>query len=239
MRTPLLLLAVAIGIGDPLGVSAQTRATTADLVGIIRDATDAVLPGITVTATNVETNQSRTTVTEADGRYAIPALPPGIYSCDRLAVGIRRPEAGERDPDARLAGRAGLHAAARRHDRSGHGRRATRRSSTRRRPRSRRVVSQQQIEQPADRRPELHLVRRHHARRDHRSDAAAGRLGDVGADVRRPARAIEQHHRRRPRQQRRRRSAACAPRSARRPCASSRCSPTRTRPSSATPPAAC
>ena len=36
----------------------------------------------------------------------------------------------------------------------------------------------------------------------HRSHAAAGRVGDVGADVRRSARALEQHHGRRPRQQR-------------------------------------
>ena len=71
-----------------------------------------------------------------------------------------------------------------------------------------------------------------------RSDAAAGRLGDVRTDVRRPARAIEQHHRRRPRQQRHRGRQRARGRSARKRCANSRCSRTPIRRSSAKPPAA-
>lgn len=59
---------------------AQTRATSADLTGIVYDQSKAVLPGVTVTITNVDTGLARTVVTEGDGRFAAPALPPGTYT---------------------------------------------------------------------------------------------------------------------------------------------------------------
>ena len=59
--------------------AAQTRATSADLAGVVRDATGGVLPGATVTATNVATSQARSTVTDGEGRFLLPALVPGTY----------------------------------------------------------------------------------------------------------------------------------------------------------------
>jgi carboxypeptidase family protein/TonB-dependent receptor-like protein len=59
---------------------AQGRATTADLTGVVVDQSKAVLPGATVTATNVETNLTRSALTDGAGRFTIPALPPGIYT---------------------------------------------------------------------------------------------------------------------------------------------------------------
>ena len=75
-RWTILLVIATFG---PPSVAAQSRATTADLVGTVYDQSRAVLPGATVTATNTETNQSRETVAEANGRFVIPALPPGVY----------------------------------------------------------------------------------------------------------------------------------------------------------------
>jgi hypothetical protein len=72
------------GVGLMLVLSnlagAQTRATSADLTGVVYDQSKAVLPGVTVTVTNVETGLTRVVVTEADGRFAAPALPPGTYT---------------------------------------------------------------------------------------------------------------------------------------------------------------
>src|SRR5688572_20211519 len=60
-------------------MSAQTRATSADLSGVVYDPSKAVLPGATVTVTNRDTGVTRTSVTSGGGRYAFLALPPGTY----------------------------------------------------------------------------------------------------------------------------------------------------------------
>ncbi len=82
MRCPMLrmlLSLVLLAAGAP-GAAAQSRATAADLTGTITDALQAVLPGATVTAVNADTNLTRATLTDSEGRYTIPALPPGTYA---------------------------------------------------------------------------------------------------------------------------------------------------------------
>ncbi|HLJ72989.1 MAG TPA: TonB-dependent receptor, partial [Thermoanaerobaculia bacterium] len=64
----------------PFALFAQGRSTAADVQGTIRDQTGAVLPGVTVAATNAATNQSRTAVTDRNGHYYIGALQPGLYT---------------------------------------------------------------------------------------------------------------------------------------------------------------
>ncbi len=61
----------------PFGAFAQS--TNGSISGVVTDETGAVLPGVTVTATNVATGVSRTTTTTATGSYQIPLLPPGNY----------------------------------------------------------------------------------------------------------------------------------------------------------------
>ena len=68
---------------SPVGARAalaQGRATTADLAGLVVDASRAVLPGVTVTIINAGTGLERVVTSGADGRFTIPALPPGTYS---------------------------------------------------------------------------------------------------------------------------------------------------------------
>ena len=64
----------------PVLALAQARLTGADLQGTVRDESGAVLPGVTVTATNTATNQSRSGVTDGQGKFYIPALGAGTYS---------------------------------------------------------------------------------------------------------------------------------------------------------------
>ena len=61
-------------------VAAQTQITTGVLQGTVTDASGAVMPGVDVEARNVETNLSRTAVTDRDGRFVILQLPPGRYT---------------------------------------------------------------------------------------------------------------------------------------------------------------
>jgi hypothetical protein len=72
-------LALLVGVLLPAAATAQARLTGADVQGTVRDESGAVLPGVTVTATNVETGLVRAGLTAGEGRYVIPALPPGTY----------------------------------------------------------------------------------------------------------------------------------------------------------------
>jgi hypothetical protein len=59
-------------------VSASAQAT---LTGIVRDPSDAVLPGVTVEATSPALIEKlRTVITDATGQYRITELPPGTYT---------------------------------------------------------------------------------------------------------------------------------------------------------------
>jgi hypothetical protein len=78
MRTVGAVL-LALGVSGWTSVAAQTRPTSADLLGVVYDQSRGVLPGVTVTATNTDTNQVRSTVTDGGGRFTIPAIAPGLY----------------------------------------------------------------------------------------------------------------------------------------------------------------
>ncbi len=55
---------------------------TAQLTGRIGDQTNAVVPDTRITVTNTKTNVSRDSLTNGEGFYTIPLLPPGEYSIE-------------------------------------------------------------------------------------------------------------------------------------------------------------
>src|SRR5688572_1573146 len=59
-------------------VSAQT-ATTGSIEGFITDQHGAVVPGVAVTVTSPNLIRTQTSITDEDGRYHLPNLPPGKY----------------------------------------------------------------------------------------------------------------------------------------------------------------
>jgi hypothetical protein len=75
-----LFLAVALSITLPAGAAAQSQITTAVIEGVVSDASGAVMPGVTVDVRNVDTNFTRTLVTDRDGRFVALQLPPGRYT---------------------------------------------------------------------------------------------------------------------------------------------------------------
>jgi hypothetical protein len=64
---------------------AQTGGT---LQGAVMDDQGLALPGATVTLTNLETGWTRSDVTDEQGRYRAPALPPGVYSVQAELAGF-------------------------------------------------------------------------------------------------------------------------------------------------------
>jgi hypothetical protein len=71
----LLGLVLSLAVASAQGIGA------ASIVGIVRDTSGAVLPGVTVEASSpVLIERVRSAVTDSDGRYQIAELRPGAYA---------------------------------------------------------------------------------------------------------------------------------------------------------------
>jgi hypothetical protein len=89
LRSPLFLL-VFVGFSHFLlpEASFSQGETTSAIVGQVTDATNAAIPGATVTITNRETALQRTAKTDDEGRFNFPQLKPGTYSVKVEAEGF-------------------------------------------------------------------------------------------------------------------------------------------------------
>ena len=89
MRTKLLALLAAAVLWVPSIAGAQIG-QTATLTGTVVDQSGAVLPGVTVTVTGESLiGGARTAVTDENGVYRFPALPPGTYSVSAELSGFK------------------------------------------------------------------------------------------------------------------------------------------------------
>jgi hypothetical protein len=75
-----------VGLSSP-NLHAQTMAAT--IQGTVTDATGAVVPGATITATNQENGLQRSAGSSGAGIYAMPNLPPGRYRVQVSAPGFQ------------------------------------------------------------------------------------------------------------------------------------------------------
>jgi outer membrane receptor protein involved in Fe transport len=74
-----LVLAFVLTIGALVPAILTAQAQTGTLQGTVKDQSDAVLPGVTVSVTSPGLQGTRETVSDGNGVYTIPALPPGNY----------------------------------------------------------------------------------------------------------------------------------------------------------------
>jgi Carboxypeptidase regulatory-like domain len=70
--------------------SASAQAVTGTLLGHVTDSSGAGVPGATITATEVQTNTSRTTVTNEAGTYTFSSLKDGTYNVTAELQGFRK-----------------------------------------------------------------------------------------------------------------------------------------------------
>ena len=80
----IILLSVA------LPSTALAQRTSATVRGTIRDPTQAVLPGVTVTLTNQDTGLVRSVVSNDQGIYSAPDLPVGRYLVEAELSGFKK-----------------------------------------------------------------------------------------------------------------------------------------------------
>ena len=83
----LCVLVLALS-GATAPVWAQSESGSAALEGSVRDGAGAVIPGASVTARSISTGTSRTTQTDASGRFAFPAIGVGEYTVEFMLAGF-------------------------------------------------------------------------------------------------------------------------------------------------------
>jgi len=78
-RKGLCLSAVSTVLLFLLAIPVLAQLPTATILGVAKDSSGGVLPGVNVTVTNVDTGLTRTVKTSDDGEYRLPELPVGRY----------------------------------------------------------------------------------------------------------------------------------------------------------------
>src|SRR5947207_7916161 len=63
-------------------------AQNAQITGVVKDSSGGIVPGVTVTGRNAENGFTRVAVTEANGEYRLPSLPPGRYTVTAELAGF-------------------------------------------------------------------------------------------------------------------------------------------------------
>ena len=73
------LTVCVLAIGLP-GTGFAQSATTGAVIGTVTDSNGALLPGVTVTITSIDTGVSRVVKSNRSGEYTVDALDPGSYT---------------------------------------------------------------------------------------------------------------------------------------------------------------
>jgi hypothetical protein len=84
VRWRALILAAALAASEARG-----QVLYGTIVGTVKDSTGAVVPGASVTTTNIQTNQTRATETNAVGSYSFTNVLPGTYNLEISAGGFQ------------------------------------------------------------------------------------------------------------------------------------------------------
>src|SRR5438309_315514 len=69
--------------------SLMAQGTTVSILGTVHDQSRAVLPGVTVTATDKDTGQKRTALTDDQGRYTMAQMKIGQYVLQAELAGFQ------------------------------------------------------------------------------------------------------------------------------------------------------
>ena len=78
-KRPAFVLAFVLAIGSLVPAILSAQVQTGTLQGTVKDQSEAVLPGVTVSVTSPGLQGTRETVTDGNGQFTLAALPPGVY----------------------------------------------------------------------------------------------------------------------------------------------------------------
>src|SRR5262245_7842801 len=83
-------LIVSASVFVMLAAPALAQIDRGQISGSVKDETGLVIPGATVTATNVDTGIARTAVTDATGYYVFTSLAPAVYDVEAELQGFKK-----------------------------------------------------------------------------------------------------------------------------------------------------
>ncbi len=83
------VLLVGLALVAAADMAFAQAGATAQITGVVRDSSGGVLPGVDVTATQTDTNFSRSAVTDENGNYVLSNLPIGPYRVQAMLSGFR------------------------------------------------------------------------------------------------------------------------------------------------------
>ena len=69
-------------------VRLRSQVATGTIIGRVKDPSGAVVPGVNISIKSIATGAMRKTMTDSNGRYQVPALPPGAYDVEASAKGF-------------------------------------------------------------------------------------------------------------------------------------------------------
>src|SRR4051812_36763032 len=72
------------------GTAVLAQSGNAQLGGLVEDPSKALIPGVTITATNVDTNVTQSTLSNESENYNFAALPPGKYKVSADLTGFKK-----------------------------------------------------------------------------------------------------------------------------------------------------
>ena len=90
VRRPRGIVVAVVALVAFVAAPAAAQIDRGQLVGFVKDQTGGVIPGATVTATNTQTQDGRTAVTDATGYYVFTALTPGVYDVTVELQGFKK-----------------------------------------------------------------------------------------------------------------------------------------------------
>lgn len=84
-----VLSSLLCGVLVALTAAPALAQATSQITGTVKDASGAVLPGASVSATQTDTGFKREVVTDGDGFFSLPGIPVGPYQLEVMLPGFR------------------------------------------------------------------------------------------------------------------------------------------------------
>src|SRR5437667_3080768 len=66
------------------------QSSTATILGVVRDTTSALVPGVSITVKHVDTGLTRTAISSESGAYNVQLLPVGAYEISTTMPGFKQ-----------------------------------------------------------------------------------------------------------------------------------------------------